>query len=269
MPPRKPKKFTFQLKHVDTNKVDVKYELALISNIGDYIAGSKCVTRITDLSTQKENQESCTYSFLDESKQQHNCIISMYDFLQESCLPVKTDISCFWCKHAFTTTPIGCPIRYIPAKVTKAYYSEITKDTYQITDNLTPLRKKGIPALMEKHDSKFEIHDNNDEYFLTDGVFCSFNCCISFINEMKSYNSLYEQSKGLLLSLYSSLFETDEPIIHPAPHWRLLKSYGGYLTIEEFRNSFDKVEYQDIKDYVHKMPCCFPIGFLYEKKVKF
>ena len=47
------------------------------------------------------------------------------------------------------------------------------------------------------------------------------------------HNNLYEQSDNLLIKLYRDMHccKNDVIKINPAPHWRLLKTYGGYLTI--------------------------------------
>ena len=82
-------------------------------------------------------------------------------------------------------------------------------------------------------------------------------------------NPLYASSVTLLHSMYSKIFGTVSPEIAPAPHWRLLYNYGGSLSIEEFRKSFETVEYHNLDDYVYLMPDSRMIGKLYEKRVKF
>ena len=54
--------------------------------------------------------------------------------------------------------------------------------------------------------------------------------------------------------------------IIPAPHWRMLSDFGGSLSIEEFRESFNKIR------YVHHGTCEIKncsIGNLYEDQIKF
>ena len=62
------------------------------------------------------------------------------------------------------------------------------------------------------------------------------------------HNNLYEHSDNLLIKLYKDM--NDHSIknikINPAPHWRLLKDYGGKLTIEEYRKTLNKIEYVDV-----------------------
>jgi len=143
-------------------------------------------------------------------------------------------VNCFWCRHPFKTIPIGCPIDYNNTKILKTYYSEITKDNYQIigvTNDINNINDKNIDILNKSH-------------FMVDGVFCSFNCCVSYITDNHK-NILYDKSMQLLYKMYHICFpnaKIDETI-PPAPHWRLLKSYGGNLTIEEFRKNNHKIQY--------------------------
>ena len=50
------------------------------------------------------------YSYYDEAKKTKKCNVSMYNELGKE-LPIKTDISCYWCRHKFSSMPIGCPIK--------------------------------------------------------------------------------------------------------------------------------------------------------------
>ena len=120
------KKATFILK-IDSNLVDVKYDFNLVSNINQDSGNLSMKTSIMDLSTEPDT-ESPIYTYLDESKQSHNCCITMSELLSSENLPKNTNIKCFWCKHCFDTSPIGCPVSYLANKVTKSYHSEITKD---------------------------------------------------------------------------------------------------------------------------------------------
>ena len=57
--------------------------------------------------------------------------------------------------------------------------------------------------------------------------------------------------------------------IKPSFSWRLLKEYGGNLTIEQFRNDLYNISYKDTKNFIKKLPIQYPIGFLYEERIKF
>lgn len=127
--------------------------------------------------------------------------VTMIDFVNYGCLPERTDLYCWHCHHPFNTSPIGAPIKYI-----------------------------------RKQADKNDRTAGTNEYFQTMGVYCSFPCCLAFINEHK-HVPLYRNSKSLLYSLYFKLYGTKLKI-KPAPSWECLKNYGGNLSIEEFRKKF-------------------------------
>ena len=68
--------------------------------------------------------------------------------------------------------------------------------------------------------------------------------------------------------MYHDIYPSKVASIDEAPHWRKLKQCGGDLTIEQFRDSFNKIEYQS-----HGFMSCIPkfksIGVLFEEKLKF
>jgi len=100
-------------------------------------------------------------------------------------------------------------------------------DRHQIPSNVHPL---GMPIRYR------------DNYFDTEGIFCSFNCILSYLHE--NYNNVnYKDSSSLTYLMYKKIFG-EYPIkmnIRKALSWKLLKQYGGNLTIEEFRDMFNVV----------------------------
>lgn len=122
--------------------------------------------------------------------------VTMIDYVNYGCLPERTDMWCAHDHHPFNTSPIGVPIAYMPNK-----------------QNTT-----------------------DKDYFLTTGIFCSFSCCLAFINEHR-HEFLYRNSKQLLYALYYRIYQTNMDIL-PAPSWETLKVHGGHLSIDEFRKSF-------------------------------
>ena len=262
---KKKVKYTFILKSVKVENIDKIYGINLISNISDNnTLNLENVTKVTDLSNDIK-----TFSYLDESKKEHKCIITMIDYIKNNKLmfDLNNNINCFWCRHNFFTYPIGCPIQYVSTQLTKSYYSEITKDKYMIRENISVNKKKDVEDLLTKGiltDKKIHIQDKN--YYLTDGFFCSFNCCLGFIED-NAHIPLYSESKVLLSRIFYSLFITDKKII-PAPSWRLLENFGGHLTIDEFRKSYNKVEYLPLDNIITDLARFKPTGFLFEQKVK-
>ena len=166
----------------------------------------------------------------------------------------ELNYNCFWDRHPIDSEPIGCPINYIPKQIEKKFFSHISKDTYIIREN--------IPS-----ESKLEedtINILNQEHYETDGIFCSFQCCLAFILDNK-HNRMYDMSEMLLTKIYNKINNTKAITITPAPSWKILKEYGGHLSIEKFRSNFGNTDY-DYSGYTQK---CLPLSYLYEEKVKF
>lgn len=267
---RKSSKYIFILKNVNTEKVDQKYGITLISNITNSNQPNN-TTNLTELKDDFANKPIQVISFLDESKKIYQCNISMIDFNTGNEVN-NCNYNCFWCRHSFTSKPIGCPINYISSKSIKKYHSEVSKDNYTIKENITKSKRIFyennnfvFTAIKDKQNFTYDI--NKNEYYETDGVFCSFNCCKSFIKHNK-HNRLYEQSELLLVKMYTDLTGMKNVFINDAPHWRLLLEYGGNLNINQFRENFNKVSYEyhgTIRvDNIFK-----PLGSLFEEKINF
>jgi hypothetical protein len=250
--------FLFTLTGINTEKIDAKYNLCNI--ITDKTLLPVNTTRISDLSLDIKTPE--IISFLDETKKLHKCYTSMIDFKTNQQVS-NLKYNCFWDRHPFNTLPIGCPINFVSTQAVKQYYSEITRDKYVIKENVSMQRLHLI-----KDDKRFNIDEK--EFYESDGVFCSFNCCNAFIKDNK-HCKLYNNSETLLAEIYKNMFGK-EHIIESAPHWRLLDVYGGHLTIEQFRNSFNKVDYEYHginRNTQIKKPVMFkPIASLYEEHIK-
>ena len=60
---------------------------------------------------------------------------------------------------------------------------------------------------------KITIQMKEKDYFETDGTFCSFNCCLAFIND-NIKNPMYYHSRHLMNKMYETIFRK-EPIISP------------------------------------------------------
>lgn len=100
------------------------------------------------------------------------------------------------------------------------------------------------------------------EKYVIDGVFCSFNCCYAFILENQN-KILYRNSINLLHSLYLEVnpsVHINTLRIYSAPHWRMLKKFGGFMTEVEFKQSFSKEVYTKTRN------CMIPVVSIYEKQ---
>ena len=92
-------------------------------------------------------------------------------------------------------------------------------------------------------------YKKTEETFDCEGVFCSFNCMSAFLADSHCYR--YNNSSVLMLMMYRKLFKCSYNFkIVPAPSWKLLKTYGGHLSIEEFQKSFQHVEYKSLHQTV-------------------
>lgn len=284
---RKSKKYIFTLHNINTEKIEQKYGITIVSNIANVDeAPPENSTKLTELS-ELNNEHVDVISFLDETKRLYQCHISMIDF--KSGEDIKNlKYCCYWCRHKFESASIGCPIKYISKKAVKNYYSEVSKDFYTIKENITRNRSQMLhtnkskfvfsPHLaVEKTDetataiappsTTCSININNKDYYSTDGIFCSFNCCKAFIKENK-HNKLYENSDILLTKLYEDMYNVKNIVINPSPHWRLLIEYGGYLTIQQFRDNFNKTTYES-HGVIRNTDIFKPIATLYEEKLNF
>lgn len=258
-PTKNPTKIFFTLDGISIKDVERRYNLLWGANLDNINNSSHMkdakqppkTTLIDELNTYTKKQ---VVSFLDESKQEHKCEFTMIDI---SGLTIKHGYHCYWCRHSIPlgVNPIGCPLSYVPYRNTKTYYSEISKDTFRISENITPYKK------LDKLNDQIKTSPDGN-YYYTDGIFCSFNCTMAWIFENKK-NPTYSKSEMLLLKMYSEL-NNDAAVaeICRAPHWRLLKIYGGKLTINEFRKSFNHVKYE-------LFGFCKPMALLFEEHLKF
>ncbi len=85
--------------------------------------------------------------------------------------------------------------------------------------------------------------------FYVSGCFCSFNCAASY-NFNKNDNMVWERY-SLLNLMYKKLYNVSFVKIEMAPPREVLKMFGGYMEIEEFRNYCIK---QDRRFQVIKPP---------------
>lgn len=70
----------------------------------------------------------------------------------------------------------------------------------------------------------------DDKYFVI-GWFCSLNCAIAYNFSLGDYK--INERTSLLKCMYGKMGQT----IHPSPSMRVLKKYGGMMTIEQYREN--------------------------------
>lgn len=239
----KQEKSIFTLRDIDNTRIDQRFGL-------EYVKPN--ITLIEKLEPVKQEM----VNFLDDSKKLIKCQVSLVD------LDSKNQYNCFWCRHPTIpgTRPIGCPIRFITHEAVKTYKSEISKDDYTIRENITD-------SMMEKilsHQRGDVLSVVKNGYYITDGIFCSFSCCMAFILDNKTIH-MYKDSQRLLLKMYRDLCESNLDEIEPSHHWRTLSVYGGSLSIEKYRSTLGKTEYINHGTVIRNAK----IGVLFEQKLRF
>lgn len=91
--------------------------------------------------------------------------------------------------------------------------------------------------------------DEKNGIFKVKGYFCSFNCCLSYIDKR---TTKYEYYKPLLKLMYGRMLgikHYNSIVIKKAPPQETLNIFGGHLTIEEYRQSFDTLDTCNINSY--------------------
>ena len=78
-----------------------------------------------------------------------------------------------------------------------------------------------------------EYYFNNIFYYI--GKFCSYNCAMAYNIDINDEN--ISKRNSLLYFHYKQTYSKTD-IIMPAPSWKILKDYGGTITIEDYRNNF-------------------------------
>lgn len=294
---------TLALRKINPSAIDIKYGFQIAFNLSRRSVPSDC-TRITDLGVvngqdQSQvpvarrtcrpsssvsggqgdlsdgdvgdrpggNNSTVAFSYLDESKRNHHCVVTMSNFQRNPPGGKHNEpyLHCFWCRHAFHNAPVGCPIRYYAHRLLKTYYSEVSRDTFCLRENVSRGQLDRNRTALEEQSTLLKILPK--DYYSYDGIFCSFQCAYAFIKDNKS-NPLYTDSEHLLLQLYHDTIGADVPSLEPAPSWRLLKTYGGHMTIDEFRKNFYKMEYHAMDNILDpKRVHARPVGFVFEKQV--
>jgi hypothetical protein len=161
-------------------------------------------------------------------------------------------IKCFHCKHYVPETdlPLSLPIKYYPKTryTVQRHCALINTKIEKNSENENMILFK--ETYTDKQYEKLQNKENiSEEYFNCEGVFCSFNCMSSYCREQNINNIKYRESFMLILMMYKKFFGKIPYKLQDAPSWKLLEEFGGHLTIEEFRKSFQTVKYTDNNRY--------------------
>jgi hypothetical protein len=148
------------------------------------------------------------------------------------------EFCCYWCRLDSNCRPIHVPLRYRPKQVAKAFIGKVSSETYVIKGNV----QENCEA------TNFEV---SEESFEVDGVFCTYACALAFIRD-NTHNTEYAHSETLLYTMFRK-HNLTAPLFNPAPHWRLLKKFGGHLSPEEFHSMTQSYKYGGKVIYVHRV----------------
>lgn len=97
--------------------------------------------------------------------------------------------------------------------------------------------------------------------FICTGNFCSYNCAMSYNIDLNDEKTSLRNS--LINLLFQKTYNKNE-LIKPAPSWKVLKEYGGILTIEQFRDNLK----QNTNEYVYLHPPLISSVSQISKKIK-
>lgn len=250
------KNSTFVL-HIDPVKVDREFKT--MERGHTYHAFNPMVTKLEDLGISDEKLSDTIFS-------QHNGMnfVTYYpDYVNAKAYPTTTSIPCFYCTEPFSTKPIGIPIRFIPS-----YYKSNIQGKRDNTSDIKVdvcLYNQYEMEEAEKRGEKI-IHRN---YFQTEGNFCSFPCMLAFIglHKHEMNNDTIPLVKKLFYMLHGPNTEFTK---EAAPDIRLLKKFGGHLSLAEFR-SYDGRLYNKTINYVYpsfsdndRPPLCVPSAHVFQ-----
>ena len=199
--------------------------------------------------------------FLDSQKHPTKYWMIMIDVTLNGCLPHSTNKPCWWCRHTFSTPPVGCPVTYFPHKE-----SGVEKERFE--------EKLLAANIISKKDLTSGKNKVTNDFFETEGYFCSFPCAKAYVLDMSpGLNIRYKESLGLLTLMFSTICEeirkNGEVVVQTiptAPSWKMLKEYGGHLTIQEFRATFGQLVYEPSVNYCRPYMFCSS-QYIAEKKI--
>jgi hypothetical protein len=109
-----------------------------------------------------------------------------------------------------------------------------------------------------------ELYRNNTYYVI--GCFCSFNCALAY-NLYYLRDAKIAHRKSLVYKLYRQITGgkyagDNKDVIYEAPPKEILTSFGGPMTIEEYRQNFVPIN----REYITYLPPIRPINIVLEER---
>ncbi len=167
------------------------------------------------------------------------------------------------------------PLEEIPSNATPVsdLYSHYNKNMAFLQPNSFIVAQK-LPltkcnCFWDRH--PFDTHpigcpiEFTDGKYISEGCFCSFNCCMAYIQD-NIQNPKYTKSRYLLTRMHFEVFGDPKFAITPAPSWKVLDSYGGTWSIDQFRASLTNVIVTH-KLSTSKLIAYRPIGHVFEEQI--
>jgi hypothetical protein len=180
------------------------------------------------------NKPNVIISFLDKAKKKRDCMLIMIN--SNKIVDTSFKYHCYWCRYPIEHFPICIPIDFVYNTKIKSYYSKRNNENYVI-------HEKTLKNELDNISKNISLQKNS--YYITDGIVCSWNCGVSYINSKKN-DKYYIYSKELLYKMYKECNNIpQEKVINikPSPHWQMIDVFGGNMTINMFRSKFNKYEY--------------------------
>ena len=211
--------------------------------------------------TNLTNEPILTYIQKDKFKLYNYNI--MLDTNSQTFLNSNMNIPCYYCRRVFDFFPLGIPIRYYPSvyilkdgNVLKDNNnSHSLKYSFNNKENTVKLNKnerERLIKILTNNPNMLNMESKNSHkiitknFFETDGIVCSFNCMVSFINE--NYSPIYQNSSHLMYLMYKQIFgEYPTQSFVPSPSWRLRKEYGGILDDDDYNKYTQSIPIVDSK----------------------
>ena len=171
----------------------------------------------------------------------------------------ENKIPCYYCRRNFENAPFGLPICYYPSVYIIKNNSQNLKYSFNYKENTIKLNSNEKErllnilettqacnmevdsAFLKTKENKKDKYNDKDchqivtrQFFETEGIFCSFNCLVSYLEENRN-NPLYQNSYNLIYFMYKTIFGVfPQQTIIRSPSWKLRKEYGGPLSDEDY-----------------------------------
>lgn len=143
-------------------------------------------------------------------------------------------LRCWWCRD--TVEPgaeVRCPLEHHPARISRKYFSHITRDVYTIAEAVSQSKLSHVQS--EEADDVRVLDAGGAMVYDEHTRFCSYNCTLAYIRE-HHHKVKYRMS----LVLFYDMLDRDGVVgtVNSAPPLHRLAEYGGEQTLHDFKRGF-------------------------------